>query len=309
MNSLNDKIKKRILDYLRLKKAGASSSEIAKNTGHNRLTVTKYLEILKAKRLIDYETVAQAKLWKLSDNIAKRVLVVDDEPHIVELVKLTLTGKDKKVIESYSGMDALEKIKEQVPDVIILDLMMPGMDGYEVCRRLKNDTRTKHIPIIILSAKNDLKDKLKGINIGADDYLTKPFDPSEIEARVNNLLADQATGLNPLSGIEGKMQFFDFIENHKGFVYRIEIKGIEDFNKQHGARRGNELIRFVGRLVKEKSDARLFHPVYNVFVAVTDEKDFSSKIKKAFNEVSSYVLDDKGNVSLSVRKTEAGRVL
>lgn len=112
------------------------------------------------------------------------VLVVDDEPHIVNLVKLSLDKEKYNVIGAYSAREALQIVEKQDPDVIIVDLMMPGVNGYELCHALRSRNKTKNVPIIILSAKNQMGDKFHAIDVGADDYITKPFDPMELERRI-----------------------------------------------------------------------------------------------------------------------------
>jgi two-component system alkaline phosphatase synthesis response regulator PhoP len=117
----------------------------------------------------------------------KRLLVLDDEPHIANLVKMSLKHKFD-VEDAYSGEEAYEKIKVWRPDVILLDIMMPGVDGFTVCKTLKENPETEDIPIIILSARTQMMDKFKAIDLGADDYVTKPFDPLELENRIESNL-------------------------------------------------------------------------------------------------------------------------
>ncbi|MGM5482054.1 MAG: response regulator [Nanobdellota archaeon] len=112
------------------------------------------------------------------------VLVVDDEPHIVKLVKLSLGNEDYNVIGSYSAKEALVSLGNTDPDVVLVDLMMPGINGYELCKELRELPKTKNVPIIILSAKNQFYDKLHAVEVGADDYITKPFDPNDLEKRI-----------------------------------------------------------------------------------------------------------------------------
>ena len=114
----------------------------------------------------------------------KNILIVDDEPHIVNLVKLSLDKRKYDVSGAYSAREALRLIDSHIPDVIIVDLMMPGVNGYELCQSLRENLKTKQIPIIILSAKGQMNDKLHAIDVGADDYITKPFDPMELERRI-----------------------------------------------------------------------------------------------------------------------------
>ena len=114
----------------------------------------------------------------------KNILVVDDEPNIVHLVKLSLNEDKYDVQEAYSVRDAMNFVKKKIPDVVVLDLMMPGVNGYEFCQSLKENPRTRNVPVVILSAKGQMEDKLHAINVGADDYLTKPFDPMELVRRI-----------------------------------------------------------------------------------------------------------------------------
>lgn len=112
------------------------------------------------------------------------VLVIEDDEAIQELVLYNLEREGLKVIAAPDGPEGLEKAITAQPDVILLDLMLPGMSGYEVCRCLRADAKTARIPIIILSARGDIIDKVLGLELGADDYMTKPFSPRELSARI-----------------------------------------------------------------------------------------------------------------------------
>ena len=115
----------------------------------------------------------------------KRVLVVDDDAKTVELVKLYLNRDGYKVEVAYDGLEALRLAREVKPDLIVLDLMLPGYDGLQVCRTLRQES---DVPIIMLTARTTEEDKLKGLGLGADDYVTKPFSPRELAARVRAVL-------------------------------------------------------------------------------------------------------------------------
>ena len=118
----------------------------------------------------------------------ERILIVDDEEDILELVNYNLSKEGYKVECVKSGEDALEKIRRNRPDLIVLDLMLPGMDGLEVCRLTKNDPAVSHIPIIMLTAKGEDADIVTGLELGADDYITKPFSPRILLARLRAVL-------------------------------------------------------------------------------------------------------------------------
>ena len=118
----------------------------------------------------------------------KRILIVDDEVDLVETVRFPLEMEGYQVLVSYNGEDALHQARKEKPDLIILDLMLPKLDGYKVCRLLKFDERYKHIPILMLTAKTQEKDRLLGRETGADEYITKPFDIDTLMEKVKTYL-------------------------------------------------------------------------------------------------------------------------
>lgn len=118
----------------------------------------------------------------------KKILVVDDEEHIIELIKFNLEKEGCIVITANSGDEALKLAKEKVPDLILLDLMLPGIDGLEVCKQIRQDKNIFHMPIIMITAKSEEIDKIAGLELGADDYITKPFFVREMVARVKAIL-------------------------------------------------------------------------------------------------------------------------
>jgi signal transduction histidine kinase len=117
-----------------------------------------------------------------------KILIVDDAVDTVELLKKRFHSEGYDTAEANDGEEALQKVEQYHPDLIVLDVMMPKLDGYEVCRRLKADENTKYVPVLMLTAKGEVENKIKGLEIGADDYLPKPFDYKELSARVKSLL-------------------------------------------------------------------------------------------------------------------------
>ena len=117
-----------------------------------------------------------------------KILLVDDEPDILEIVGYNLSSEGYKVITAENGMEAVKKAKKEKPQLIILDVMMPEMDGIDMCEKLKEDIRTSHIPIVLLTAKTGMKNKMDGISQGADDYIEKPFDLDFLLLRVKKLI-------------------------------------------------------------------------------------------------------------------------
>lgn len=118
----------------------------------------------------------------------EKILVVDDEEHIVELISYNLVGNGYKVITANNGVEAIKIAKEEKPNLILLDLMIPGKDGYDVCKEIRSDNEIRNTPIIMLTAKSEELDKILGLELGADDYMTKPFSVRELLARVKAVL-------------------------------------------------------------------------------------------------------------------------
>lgn len=118
----------------------------------------------------------------------EKILVVDDEDHIVELISYNLMNSGYKVITANNGIDAVKLAKEEKPKLMLLDLMIPGLDGYDVCKSIRSDNETKDISVIMLTAKGEELDKILGLELGADDYMTKPFSIRELLARIKAVL-------------------------------------------------------------------------------------------------------------------------
>lgn len=127
----------------------------------------------------------------------KKILVIDDEPDLVELVSYNLKKEGFHVSVAPNGEDGLEKIRKGSYDLLVLDLMLPGIQGVELCRMVRSNPKTESLPIIMLTARSDMADKIKGLETGADDYITKPFSPGELIARVRALLR-RASKTSPL---------------------------------------------------------------------------------------------------------------
>ncbi|ADE36345.1 response regulator [Methanohalophilus mahii] len=133
------------------------------------------------------EKTIQTRLEEMGDS-RQTILIIDDEPDAIIAAKRALQSEGYNVIEAYNGKTGLEAIEEKTPDLILLDVMMPDMDGFEICKQLKKDELYNHIPIIMLTAKGEVDDRIEGIETGADDYITKPFNLRELKARIRMVL-------------------------------------------------------------------------------------------------------------------------
>ncbi|MGH2751172.1 MAG: GGDEF domain-containing response regulator [Actinomycetota bacterium] len=186
------------------------------------------------------------------------ILVADDDEDIVRFVEVNLRLEGFEVITAPDGEQALQMACDQRPDLILLDVMMPRLDGFEVCERLRADTRTKHISVIMLTAKSLSADKVVGLTAGADDYIIKPFDPIELVARVKSSLrrARDMRAVNPLTQLPGNVQVgaeaTARIEAGEplGLMY-VDLDNFKAFNDHYGFLRGDEAIKLIARCVRE----------------------------------------------------------
>jgi len=155
------------------------------------------------------------------------ILVVDDEPHIVELVRYNLVQEGFAVDVAYDGHEALEKAKQHAPDLVILDLMLPFVDGREVCRSLRRETS---VPILMLTAKDSEQDRVLGLELGADDYVTKPFSPRELVARVRAIL--RRSGRDAAAGDQAPVAVGSLALNPTTHEVRLADRPIELTTKE-----------------------------------------------------------------------------
>lgn len=126
--------------------------------------------------------------------LPRKILVIEDDPGAARLIGYTLERQGYQVLAAANGPAGLRRAQEEAPDLVVLDIMLPGLDGFQLCRRLRTESQTSHIPIMILSGKTQESDKATGLRLGADEYITKPHDPSELVRRMESLLAKKAVG-------------------------------------------------------------------------------------------------------------------
>jgi two-component system phosphate regulon response regulator PhoB len=154
--------------------------------------------------------------------MAERILVVDDEPDLLELVRVNLRQAGYEVETAEAGREALDCLKRSLPDLMVLDLMLPDLSGTEVCRRVRQDPEISHLPIVMLTAKADEVDRVVGLELGADDYVTKPFSPRELTLRVRAVLRRRAPEATPQKSLQHGALRID-PERHRCFVEGEEV--------------------------------------------------------------------------------------
>jgi diguanylate cyclase (GGDEF)-like protein len=187
-----------------------------------------------------------------------RVLVVDDDPDIARFIEVNLRTQGFEVHLASDGVEALERAREVLPDLVLVDVMMPRMDGFQVVDRLRSEPRTANVSIIMLTAKALTADKVLGISTGADDYIIKPFDPVELVARVKGTLrrAREMRAMSPLTGLPGNPRIQEElsrrIEAGEQFaLLYADLDYFKAYNDHYGFLRGDEALRAVGRIVQD----------------------------------------------------------
>ena len=190
-----------------------------------------------------------------------RILVVEDDFDISNMLRIYFQSQGYEVSVAPRGGDALEMCRQQLPHVVVLDIMLPDIDGYEVCTQLRGNLRTSHIPIIFLTQKDERSDKIHGLELGADDYITKPFDVEELKLRVKNAMsrATYESLTNPTTGLpSAKMieeQLRNLMRREEWGVLYIGITRLEAFSDVYGFVAADEVLRFAAMVMSETVDA------------------------------------------------------
>jgi diguanylate cyclase (GGDEF)-like protein/putative nucleotidyltransferase with HDIG domain len=198
----------------------------------------------------------------------RRILVIDDSAADIILLKKHLQRMGLDVLSAEDGLQGMETALAEHPDVILLDIMMPGIDGFEVCKRLKADTVTSAIPVVFVSAKDQSCDKIAGLNVGATDYITKPYDGGELKARIESVLRnlelqEQLSTLavtDELTGLGNRRYFFDILERE---MFKARMEGsclslmmldsdhFKKVNDTYGHIAGDDVLKQMGKILKE----------------------------------------------------------
>lgn len=243
----------------------------------------------------------------------EKVLTIDDDPDILDVLELTLS-EQYDVFQANNGQEGLQMLQQRNPDIIICDYMMPVMNGREFCKALKKDILLRHIPIIMLTGKGEVHDRIGGIEAGADDYIVKPFDPNELLARIKMILKRTVSSLdaNPLSHLPGNTsimeEFQNLIDAKETFaVGYADLDKFKVYNDIYGFEKGDEVIREVARiLIRVMGEiggptAFIGHIGGDDFVFILDDK----LIDKASQKIVEY-FDKKISSFYNKKDYEAG---
>jgi diguanylate cyclase (GGDEF)-like protein len=188
----------------------------------------------------------------------RRILLIDDDPLMRHIIMTALAKDNYEVVEAESGSDGLEEAKTNRPDLILLDVMMPDLDGYEVCHRLRTTLVTVNVPVIMLTALGEIGEKVRGMQMGADDYVTKPFDPRELRSRVEAHLRRSTRDLSasPLTNLPGNPIIEQVMRARLATreplaVLYIDLSFFKSYNDVYGWLQGDKVIKMLGRHILE----------------------------------------------------------
>ena len=220
------------------------------------------------------------------------ILIADDDPAIVRLVEINLSLEGFDVLTASNGEEALHLVQERMPALVLLDIMMPKLDGYEVCERIRADGRTRHINVIMLTAKSLSADKIVGLTAGADDYVLKPFDPMELVARVRSTLrrSREMRAISPLTGLPGNIQIEDEIRHRHAAGEQIavcyaDLDNFKGYNDGYGFLQGDRAIAYTAEILREVAESFpgsfLGHVGGDDFVVVVGTDDAEAACQKA----------------------------
>ena len=201
--------------------------------------------------------------------LGKKVLVVDDDPNVGLLISAVLKKYNYHVTTLYHGDEVLVFLKDNKPDLILLDLRMPGVDGYTLCKSIREAPDTRDIPVIILSGVAEVDARVNTIELGADDFVTKPFDVRELRARINRILKRKSadTALNPLTRLPGSPAIEEDVtrriadDEPFAFCY-VDADNFKAYNDVYGYAKGDEVIKRIALLLSEKAKAVAGHDYF-----------------------------------------------
>ena len=230
------------------------------------------------------------------------MLVVDDDPFIARLLEIELKAAGYEVRVANDGRQALDLARERCPELVLADVMMPNMDGFELTRQLRQDSRTASVSVIMLTARGLSADKLEGFSVGADDYIVKPFDTPELLARIRGVLrrAKEMRQQSPLTGLPGNVRIEEEIESRvrSGASFAVlyaDLDHFKAFNDHYGFMRGDEVIQFTAGLIQEVAreaagpGAFVGHVGGDDFVVVCDAEDAETLAERIVRRFDSAV--------------------
>ncbi len=245
-----------------------------------------------------------------------RILVVEDDVDISKMLRIYFDSQGYEVLVANRGGDALETCRRKLPNVVVLDIQLPDIDGYEICRSLRSNTRTSYVPIIFLTQKDERSDKIAGLELGADDYITKPFDIEELKLRVEGAirrslreaLTHPVTNLPAGKLIEEQLKQVKDSQDPWILLY-FGIRYINAFKETVGPIHVNEVLIFLADIMREALES---HGTMNDFVGQASDNDFiiftTPKVAPGICKMVTQRFDQECKVFYPFRFRDAGKI-
>ncbi len=246
-----------------------------------------------------------------------KILIVEDDPDVAEMLTAYFRSQEYDVFTVNWGEDGVRSSLQVTPDLVILDIRLPDIDGYEVARRMRSDRRTSDIPIIFLTEKRDRADRLQGLELGADDYITKPFDIQELRLRVRNALnrVSQGTLTNPVTGLpEGALvdeKLSDVLGRDGASLLYVSLENMDSFREAYGFVASDDVLRAVSLMIVNtmreisRPEDFLGHLSGTDFILVVPPSNLvalSEKLKSRFEQSMEYFYPIKDREQMAKRK-------
>lgn len=236
----------------------------------------------------------------------RKILVVEDDKNINKLVSLSV-GKGFEITQIYDGGEAIKRVKSIKPDLVVLDLMLPGADGLEICQKIKTDPELKHAIVIIISAMEATSNRFKGIKYGADYYIKKPFDPDELRSLVTIFLKKKGKRFDPLIDLPNEAKISNALEKalqegEEQEIGRLRVEGFADFANSFGGSSGITILRLISQILQDK----VRDNGKNVFLGFLNSDDFViagnkehvekmvNSLKEEFSAVVPFIYQSEG---------------
>lgn len=229
------------------------------------------------------------------------ILVIEDDPDTAEMLRVYFETQDYQVELAFTGGEGLKKCSEIRPNLILLDVRLPDMDGFEVGKQLQNDVSTSRLPVIFLTERRGRDDRISGLKLGAIDYVTKPFDVQELRLRVRNALRRVGSQNNPITGLPGETittnRLTAILERQQWSVLGIKVNGLSKFNEIYGFVARDDVLRAVALTITSAVDELgsmddfIGHPSESQFVILTTPKKIAqlqSSIENRLNQAMVY---------------------
>ncbi|MEM0201153.1 MAG: response regulator [Candidatus Micrarchaeaceae archaeon] len=265
------------------------------------------IELEKANAIASRNSGGILTYYVLQDKqLLRRIMIVEDDKNINQLMALSI-GRGFDITQINDGTEAIRRIRFEKPDLVVLDLMLPGMDGLEICQRIKSDPQIKDTIVIIVSAMDATSNRFKGIKYGADYYIQKPFDPSELRSLVTIFLKKKGKKFDPLIDLPNEEKISDavekaLVEKEDYEIGRVRVDGLAEFAQKFGNESGITILRLVSQLLQDdvkesKGDTFVGFLNGDDFVIAGGKNNISklvSNIKNEFNAVEKFIYQGEG---------------